>query len=1183
MRATLLAFSLREIRSPNAAMPLAYAAFSFSCTHNHGNIPCTLRFPKKMLMYTGGISSASGTVMMKNTMLSPIFLLTCAILGSSMTGCVLEDLIYAGPCPPEGTEGELSYIAYITTQDNSGNSSNDNKVTRCERGQDCYTDAFLINTCPIDYSSCNLDKDDQFYCISICPQGQLVCEGRCVNPKTDHDFCGAQNTCSDQSYGCCTEWTSCDDWQDCKKGKCVNRKQNEGDLRCKEGKLERYSDDKWITLMSCPDDECDDKHEKCRFEDKCRITNLAGKDITIENGKKACNSDNWIIKCIDGTTELVEKCVNNLRCGVNANNEYQCLEMIDNDCQLNESIIKSGSTVCEDGKYLTTCVDGVLSALPCPIDNPNDPEASKKTYCSNGQCVIPMSCEYNNNHYQHNEYLCDGARILQCINSNIDYKNATDCSTRKDGHTYCRNAECIIPNDCTKEGATFKHGAAYCDGQYRIQCLDGSFKTADICNPNTICTPEACIPHFDNIKDLNKNYNNLINPEVCHTGGEIYSPADIVIKGVVTAKLITGGGLFNAFFIQDPNITDGVQAGIKVYCGQSVTCSYSGAGSSNDIQIGDYVQVTANSINSYYCQMQIAPNPNKTEKIKIEKLDSSPAITPIEIDASVFPQEEELQSASQKDINSVASSIYNGTLVTLNPAKIQDIVTKSPTDSSTLGWNFLDINKKTGLVGNAFYKFEPEKAQNYQLTGIIYYYYNKLQLVPRDQNDIVKILPCQPTDNAPLCRTFVDETVLYHCQNGEITKQENCTSSNKICDQSDPKNPKCREAVTCSMSNNNYHEGDVACVESSNAFYTCAYSPQTQSGEWVGGTSCRFGCNPSSGSCYKAPIEECQFVSFPKNNMTGEFYAQGVIRVKLPDGSTVSPKILCTSSNNLTTNIENWSYTGITTQNYSCRNCGLMSEYFSTVTMPNTDGDYTCVAAVTVTGGKRWLCPNESGLPAAFDNKSQIGQLLNPNCPPACSYPATPGCKESCTDEEKILPITLFSRTYTVSSPVLAYWSFNNNNAEIDLSSIKQNSTFSLKNSSNVAYNNNGYDGKAVSADILWPSSDNMSTPTDTSKPYWEITVNTTYYKDIHLSFYTMGSGNINKTIYVAYLDAENYVVSGEPLIFNDSSKWHLWSADLPLISNKPNIKIGIFPFVEGDTKRNIRIDEVRITGTPMN
>ena len=1119
--------------------------------------------------------------MRKKSIANPILLLSCGIVGFCLAGCVLDEIKYAGPCPSEGTNDELSYIAYVSTQENSSQ-TDDNKLTRCERGQDCYTDAFLINHCPIDYPYCHRDNNNQFYCISSCPQGQFACEGKCINPQKDRDFCGAQKSCSDKEYGCCTGWTQCDDWQDCKKGKCVNKPQEEGKLRCKDGTLELYTDGQWIMQMHCPNNICDENNENCALNDKCRITNQAGKDITIENGQNACNSDNWIIRCIDGATELLKQCVNNEKCGVDSSNEYKCLELSDNDCMLNDTVIKSGTTICENGKNLTTCVDSILDSRTCPIANPNDPLAEKKTYCYNAQCVIPMSCEYNGKNYQHNEQFCEGSRILTCINNSIDLKNATDCSTRNDGHVYCRDAQCVIPNSCTKDGTEYRHGAAYCDGQKRIQCLDGTLNTAEICNSNTICTPEGCIPHFDHIKDLNKNYNNLINPEICHTDGEIYSAADIVIKGVVTAKLITGGGLFNAFFIQDPNIKDGIHAGIKVYCGQSITCSYSNSSENKEINVGDYVQVTANSINSYYCQMQIAPNPNKTEKIKIEKLDSTFDITPVQVDASIFTQEADLQDVSQKDINSIANNIYNGTLVTINPTKIKEIVPKSPTDSSTLGWTFIDENKKIGLVGNALYKLEPEINQNYQLTGIIYYYFNKLQLAPRNQDDIVTIVPCHPNDNTSVCRKFVDETILYQCQNGEVTKQENCTTSNQICDQSDPNHPRCREAAKCSMGNKEYEEGQTACVNTSNAFYTCAYVSETQTSDWVGGTSCRYGCNPTSASCYKAPINECQFVSFPENNITGEFSVQGVIRVNPPDGAAFSPKILCISKDNSNMNIENWPYTGITTQNYSCNNCGHMSEYFSTVTMPNTDGDYICVAAVTVTGGKRWLCPNDSGRPVAFDNKSQLSQLLNPNCPPECAYPDLNGCKESCTEEEKKLPLDLFSRSYSISSPVLAYWSFNNG-GEIDSTSIKANSTFTLQNASNISYSNKGYDGKSVSADIQWTPTANFSGTPDSNIPYWEITIDTTHYKDIHLSFYTMGSGDINKNIYVAYNESSNYLITGEPLMFNDSSKWHLWSADLPLISNKSKVKIGIFPYVDGDSKRNIRIDEVRITGMPMN
>ncbi|MBO4350780.1 MAG: hypothetical protein J6A01_07550, partial [Proteobacteria bacterium] len=196
--------------------------------------------------------------MRKISIANPILLLSCGIVGISLAGCVLDDLIYAGPCPPEGTNAELAYIAYVTTQENTGSQTDDKKLTRCERGQDCYTDAFLSNNCPIDYPFCHLDSSKQYYCISRCPDGQIACEGKCINPQKDRDFCGAEKSCSNKEYGCCTGWTQCDDWQDCKKGKCVNKPQEEGQLRCKDGALELYTDGKWQMQMLCPNNICDE-------------------------------------------------------------------------------------------------------------------------------------------------------------------------------------------------------------------------------------------------------------------------------------------------------------------------------------------------------------------------------------------------------------------------------------------------------------------------------------------------------------------------------------------------------------------------------------------------------------------------------------------------------------------------------------------------------------------------------------------------------------------------------------------------------------------------------------------------------------------------------------------------------------------------------------------------------------
>lgn len=56
-------------------------------------------------------------------------------------------------------------------------------------------------------------------CLAACPTGQVVCDGRCVDPMTNRDFCGATEGCGEDDAS--TPGTACPAGQLCVAGECV--------------------------------------------------------------------------------------------------------------------------------------------------------------------------------------------------------------------------------------------------------------------------------------------------------------------------------------------------------------------------------------------------------------------------------------------------------------------------------------------------------------------------------------------------------------------------------------------------------------------------------------------------------------------------------------------------------------------------------------------------------------------------------------------------------------------------------------------------------------------------------------------------------------------------------------------------------------------------------------------------
>ena len=1047
--------------------------------------------------------------MSPHTLTHRIFL---ALLTVAAAGCSLDELQEFGDtCPPK--QSKSAKLAYVQTS----------AETQCRLGEACYEEAFTTGKCPKDFAGCYLDSNKNYYCLAKCPAGQIACDGRCISPETDKTFCGATDSCN--NYGCCENYTTCSWWESCQSGKCVETICEKGQTRCIGGVVQRCVNHVWEKLETCQDNACNAEQTNCRTMTSC----IANGEIVL-NGEDGC-MDGDIVTCSNGRILPKESCSADTICTL-SEGTYKCMIPTPDTCTLNGQTIAHGSFAC-DGQLRRGCFNGYLDAgTACPPANHPD-----RTFCKLGTCVVPDPCIVGNKVIAHTNAVCDGNRLKKCVNGALD--EGTDCMDSKDGRIFCRDRACVIPNDCD----TVKHNTFQCnENNQRTVCLDGSIEVYEDCGNSGTCSPEGCIPRYNKIRDIHLDYDRLVDSETCATSSEGQRPAEVVIEGVVTT--IRPG---NGFFLQEPS-ADGQYAGINVYCYDGY-CNHFDDAERTTIAVGDNVRVTAQAINSYYCQLQLI-TPTKTDHFLIEKLDTQNEIKPAPITAD--------------NITDDPRNPYNSSLVSISPVTITDSQEEAPK-----GWRALDAAGNSLLIGKFLSSaMSLDLQSHYNVTGIVYYYYNHSQIAPRQADDISPYSECAENENSVKCMKLAGEDRLIACSEGKLdaVNSKDCSTQNMVCDS---QIKDCRARVSCTdYAGNPVQENTLGCP-SENQLAKCTYkinteavpcdkeadpncediAPNTVTSLWdeASKKSCPHGCLPEKAICSAPPLETCSFSALDPASRRAD------VKVVKPAGAELSTSIKCSNSANAANAIQSWSYTAEATVT-ECADCGDMTLYTAPGNaLPSYEGKYTCVAIVSVADGKRYLCPTLGTTPLPFDDTTTLKSLTN------------------------------VSHSYTVSRPVLAYWSFDAQNADPDDASLKPESTFSLVNagSASVTYTS-GIDSssKAIAAQAKW--SEALS-PNYASDPHWEIQLDTKGYQNLSLSFRLKASGSNSKSFRVAYKTGDsNFEPVGTDLIFDDANTyWHSWNSSLSHANDQSSVTIGIFPFAT-KSQPNIRIDEVRITADAL-
>lgn len=1032
--------------------------------------------------------------------LFPCSAVIISFLASVLSGCVLPDVAERGDiCPPDGIDGKLSFIQMGVS-------------SQCHDGDNCYPEIFSTGVCPLEYDGCYQDSEQKFYCMSTCPEDQVACNGSCINPKTDLNYCGASNTCTE--YGCCTGGMKCSWWETCQNGQCIDTACTEGKTRCRDGVMAKCHNGVWEDGEICKNGICNEELTACAVIMACEVD-----DAIVQDGAKTCSKNNQIVQCRSGVTSIIETCTDHEVCAL-ADSDYACVPYNPNPCMFGGKVVEHTKSVC-DGNILRECRDGRLSeGKACPTA-----ENSNKIVCSIDQCVVPIGCPENDKVYEHGSKKCSDSKILQCYNG--AFIDEIDCADRTDGAIFCRNESCVVPSDCMYDNDKLKHNEYACNSDnVLLKCQDGSMINFQDCGEDARCTLEGCIKTYTTIREIHQDYKIFVDPSSCSSSGTSITPADIAIDGVVTA---VKGEL--GFFIQEPS-SDGRYSGIHISCPKTKKCTTLLDGS--QIKVGDNVRVRGFGINSYYCQLQIYTTDTD---VVVEKNDRTDKIEPIPLFADVI----------QDDGVSSSGNAFNGSLVRISP------VTAKETVKETLGgkeydegWRSVDANNTPVLIGTSFIPVELNKDSHYDVTGIVYYNHNHLQLAPRTDEDIESFQICRPGNKTPQCVKIAGEEMLVACENGDETSIQNCTDANQVCDST---MLSCRAPVSCiGVSDTIIEEGQNGC-KNVNTMGTCVYD--SGAGIWNYTLSCLDGCDIEKGACFAPSLKQCTYKQLNPETR------QSTVEAIIPAGSTVSVEIKCSPQAESAAYINKWPYSIAANVNNNCTTCTTETQYLSDVsTMPGGEGKYVCVAIAHVENGKSFICPIE--MP-----------------------PSGTGLPEY-TNASKLSSLTDVSHSYTISRPTLAYWNFNNQDTVLDSVSVKSDSTFELANAGNkkgITFVGSGADF-AAAAQAGW----NSDTSPDYSKAYWKITLDTKSYKNISLSYMVKASSDNSKSFRMAYrLSNSQFEQFGKDITFSDANqKWHEWSGELPSSVNDADVLvIGIFPYAAPDTA-NIRVDEIRITGDPI-
>jgi len=380
-----------------------------------------------------------------------------------VTGCTLEDA--------QPDQGVLcAGLEYVRSP---------NRVEcRKENAGECWDVPHLLvalerKRCPIDY----LCNEAERFCYPTCATGEVLCDGRCINPSSHVGYCGAKGDCQGGNAG-----QKCTGGQFCANGQCGSQ--------CSEGETPCVGDD---GMLVCIEPQTDNKFCGARADDCASPTRCAAGEVCSE-GQCGESCVAWQLIC-DG------RCVNpkthNMYCG--ASGDCSESDASRGTVCTGELICIDGSCACSGGQVLCsgTCIDSQTSLSNCGArgfctDDDSESADYEGETCKNGKNCVGGECLC-----PEGWLVCDGI----CIDPKTDASKCgakvcvggVDRGADDFGGEVCKKGESCVDSVCECPKGRF-----VCDDICIDPKTNGNYCGARGCDGDTPDTPdwkgETCRP-----------------------------------------------------------------------------------------------------------------------------------------------------------------------------------------------------------------------------------------------------------------------------------------------------------------------------------------------------------------------------------------------------------------------------------------------------------------------------------------------------------------------------------------------------------------------------------------------------------------------------------------------------------------------------------------------------------------
>ena len=316
-----------------------------------------------------------------------------------------------------------------------------------------YTNSASKGLCPKDYPICTYVKDNgvskgSFGCISDCPWNFVKCNGICIEPSTNSDFCGAKGLCnSDDPANDNYKGNRCATGQKCalveNEYKCI--------IECLEGQIKCHDNTGDVCINPLTDSQF------CGAKNSCTEMDYETCD---SSKKKIC--DDGHCKCMQSYKLCNDECVdintdaNNCGdCGNPLNNEHICTQnqMCSNGvchtvkCEENQvTCVTSDDIECKSMSVDNCGACGLACNQVVPVNAEVDISKGNQG-CDNGICQYKCKDGFTN---------CPSPESgLNCVDTTSDFNHCGGCDSDNKcrENQFCNNGHCE-QSACTNNGCS---------------------------------------------------------------------------------------------------------------------------------------------------------------------------------------------------------------------------------------------------------------------------------------------------------------------------------------------------------------------------------------------------------------------------------------------------------------------------------------------------------------------------------------------------------------------------------------------------------------------------------------------------------------------------------------------------------------------------------------------------------